>query len=181
MLFRSELRDSTSRLNAGQRWHVWFESIDVLVNRYRASLKVEPVEDYARVFTLSFDGYSPQQGADYLNELMKMYILQGKEWKSRAADNTIEFIENQLGLISDSLKVAESTMENFRLNNRFVDLTLEGTLVLERLEKFEGEKNQLEMQKQYFEYLLDYIDSREESEGIISPGIMGVKIGRAHV
>lgn len=168
------LRDSTKPLNAGQRWHVWFESTDALVSRYRASLTVEPVEDYARVFTLSFDGYSPRQGADYLNALMEMYILQGKEWKSRAADSTISFIETQLNLISDSLSKAESSMENFRLNNRFVDLTLEGKLVLERLEKYEGEKNQIEMQIQYFGYLLDYINSREESEGIVSPSVIGV-------
>ena len=125
-------------------------------------------------YTLSFNGYSPQQGADYLNKLMELYILQGMEWKSRAADNTIEFIEAQLGLISDSLRVAENSMENFRLNNRFVDLTLEGTLVLERLEKFEGEKNILGLQIQYYEYLLDYLDARDDSESIISPSVMGV-------
>jgi capsular exopolysaccharide synthesis family protein len=106
--------------------------------------------------------------------LMKQYIMQGMEWKSRAADNTINFIEAQLGLISDSLRIAENSMEDFRLNNRFVDLTLEGTLVLERLEKFEGEKNALEMQMQYYEYLLDYLDSRDDSESIISPSVMGV-------
>ena len=65
-------------------------------------------------------------------------------------------------------------MENFRLNNRFVDLTLEGTLVLQKLEKFEGEKNVLGLQMQYYEYLLDYLDSRDESESIISPSVMGV-------
>ena len=169
-----EKRDSTRQLNAGQRWHVWFESPDNLVNQYRSGLKVEPVEDYARVFNLTFDAYSPQQGADYLNTLMELYILQGKEWKSRAADNTINFIEAQLGLISDSLRLAESTMENFRLNNRFVDLTLEGTLVLQRLEKFEGEKNMLGLQLQYYEYLLEYLDSRDDEKSIISPSIMGV-------
>lgn len=169
-----EKRDSTRQLNAGQRWHVWFESPDNLVNQYRSGLKVEPVEDYARVFNLTFNAYSPQQGADYLNTLMELYILQGKEWKSRAADNTINFIEAQLGLISDSLRLAESTMENFRLNNRFVDLTLEGTLVLQRLEKFEGEKNMLGLQVQYYEYLLDYLDSRDDEKSIISPSIMGV-------
>ena len=42
------------------------------------------------VFTLSFNGYSPQQGADYLNTLMEIYINQGLELKSRAADNTIK-------------------------------------------------------------------------------------------
>ncbi|MRR23264.1 polysaccharide biosynthesis tyrosine autokinase [bacterium] len=135
---------------------------------------MEPVEEYASVFTLSYDGYAPQQGADYLNKLMELYIKQGMEWKSRAADNTITFIELQLGLISDSLQVAENKMENFRLNNRFVDLTLEGTLILEKLEKLEGEKNALGLQLQYYKYLMDYLDARDNDESIISPSIMGV-------
>ena len=172
--FVVESRDSTKAISAGQRWRVWFESPDELASTYRSSLSVEPVKDYASVFTLSFNGYSPKQGADYLNALMKIYIEQGLEWKSRAADNTINFIEAQLGLISDSLRLAENSMENFRLNNRFVDLTLEGTLVLQRLEKFEGEKNMLGLQMQYYEYLRDYINSRDATENIISPSVMGV-------
>ena len=172
--FVLEPRDSSSHFSEGQRWLVRFESPEILANRYRSDLKVEAVEDYASVFNLSFEGYSPQQGADYLNTLMRMYIRQGMEWKSRAADNTIQFIEAQLGLISDSLKLAENTMESFRLNNRFVDLTLEGTLVLQRLEKFEGEKNMLGLQMQYYEYLNDYLEARDESEDLISPSIMGV-------
>jgi len=172
--FTVERRDSLKPVEAGSRWLVWFESPDILANTYRSALKVEAVEDYASVFNLSFQGYSPQQGADYLNTLMRVYILQGMEWKSRAADNTIQFIEAQLGLISDSLKIAENSMEDFRLNNRFVDLTLEGTLVLERLEKLEGEKNALDMQMQYYRYLLDYLNARDATENIISPSVMGV-------
>ncbi|MBE0676090.1 MAG: hypothetical protein IH591_15650, partial [Bacteroidales bacterium] len=173
--FVVELRDSTKAIkDENNRWLVWFESLSGLTNAYRASLKVEPVKEYASVFNLTFDGYSPEQGSDYLNTLMNLYIRQGMEWKSRAADNTISFIEAQLGLISDSLRLAENSMEAFRLNNRFVDLTLEGTLVLEKLEKLEGEKNILGLQMQYYEYLADYLDAREESESIISPSIMGV-------
>ena len=173
--FVLEQRDSTRSINSGNsRWLVWFESPADLANSYRSNLKVEPVKEYASVCTLSMNAYSPQQGADYLNKLMELYIGQGLELKSRAADNTISFIEVQLGLISDSLKLAENSMENFRLNNRFVDLTLEGTLVLQRLEKFEGEKNMLGLQMQYYEYLLDYLNSRDATESIISPSVMGV-------
>jgi len=172
--FIVEQRDSNRSIKEGSRWLVWFESPATLANVYRSSLNVEAVEDYASVFTLSYEGYSPQQGADYLNTLMRLYIIQGMEWKSRAADNTINFIEAQLGLISDSLRIAENSMEDFRLNNRFVDLTLEGTLVLQRLEKFEGEKNILGLQMQYYEYLLDYLEDRNDSENIISPSVMGV-------
>ena len=172
--FTMERRDSTKKLNEGQRWLIWFESPDKLANAYRSSLKADPVEDYASVYTLSFDGYSPEQGADYLNTLMDLYIIQGMEWKQRAADNTINFIETQLGLISDSLTLAENIMEDFRLNNRFIDLTLEGSLVLNKLEKLEGEKNVLDMQMQYYEYLLDYLDVRDDDQSVISPSIMGV-------
>lgn len=173
--FIIEPRDSSKAINGStNRWLVWFESVSGLTNQFRAGLKVQPVEEYASVFNLSFDGYSPAMGADYLNTLMRFYILQGMEWKSRAADNTIDFIEAQLGLISDSLRIAENSMENFRLNNRFVDLTLEGTLVLEKLEKLEGEKNLLGLQMQYYEYLIGYLDTREESESLISPSVMGI-------
>lgn len=173
--FVLEPRDSTKAIDGETtRWLVWFESLSGLTNLYRSGLKVEPVKEYASVFTLSFDGYSPEQGTDYLNTLMRLYILQGMEWKSRAADNTIDFIEAQLGLISDSLRLAENSMESFRLNNRFVDLTLEGTLVLEKLEKLEGEKNILGLQEQYYEYLLEYLDARDDGKSIISPSVMGV-------
>ncbi len=173
--FTVEPRDSARTIyGETNRWLVWFESLPALTNHYVSSLRVEPVKEYASVLTLSYDGYSPAEASDFLNTLMKLYILQGMEWKSRAADNTINFIEAQLGLISDSLRLAENTMETFRLNNRFVDLTLEGTLVLQKLEKLEGEKNMLGLQEQYYEYLLDYLDARETMESIISPSVMGV-------
>jgi len=173
--FMVELRDSLKTItDENNRWLVWFESLPTLTNNYRSNLKVEPVKEYASVFTLSFDGFSREQGADYLNALMDFYIIQGVEWKNRAADNTISFIEAQLGLISDSLRIAENSMEDFRLNNRFVDLTLEGTLVLEKLERLEGEKNMLGLQMQYYEYLLEYLDARNAEESLISPSVMGV-------
>jgi tyrosine-protein kinase Etk/Wzc len=168
-------RDTTKAVyGENNRYLVWFESPASLANSYRSALTVEPVSEGASVFTLSFNGYSPVQGADYLNTLMNLYIEQGIEWKSRAADKTIDFIETQLGLVSDSLRLAENTMESFRQHNRFVDLTLEGNLILQKLEKYESEKNMLDLQMQYYEYLLDYLNARDESESIISPSVMGV-------
>lgn len=172
--FVLEPRDSSKSVyGSNNRYLVWFESTDGLANAYRSGLSIEPVKDGASVFTLSFNAYSKLQGADYLNKLTEIYSKMEIAWKSRAAESTIEFINGQLGLITDSLHLAESNMEKFRLSNRFVDLTMEGTLVLQRLEKYEGEKIMLGMEMQYYMYLLDYLDSRIES-GLISPSIMGV-------
>ena len=173
--FTIEARDTIkSKIKSDSKFLIWFESPENLANDYRSKLTVKPTKEGASVFILSYTGYSPQQGADYLNKLMERYNQQGLDWKNRAAESTIMFIEDQLGLISDSLNKAENSMENFRLNNRFVDLTQEGSLVLERLEKFENEKNALGLQMQYYLYLQDYLESREQNGSLISPSVMGV-------
>lgn len=168
-------RDSANtQIKEGSRYLAWFESPEALANQYRSSLTIKPAKEGASVFTLTYNGYSPEQGCDYLNKLMELYGTQELEWKNRSAENTITFIEQQLGLISDSLNKAENSMEKFRLNNRFVDLTMEGSLILQKLEKTEGEKTDAGMQLQYYQYLLQYIDSKEESGSIVSPSVMGV-------
>ena len=145
-----------------------------LANSYRSRLAVAPIDEEATLVTLTISGPVPEQEADYLNTLMDEYLQQGLDWKNEAAEKTIKFINDQLGLISDSLRIAEQDMESFRLNNRFVDLTTEGTLVLQRLEKYESEKNTLNLQMQYYEYLKEYLVSRDESGLIVSPSVMGI-------
>ena len=141
---------------------------------YRSKLSVTPIEEEATLVTLTVTGLVPEQEAEYLNTLMDAYIEQGLSWKNEAAAKTIEFIEEQLGFISDSLRRAESRMENFRFDNRFVDLTAEGNMVLQRLERYEMEKNTLNLQTQYYEYLKEYLTSRNESGLIVSPSVMGI-------
>ena len=51
--FVVEKRDSTRSFNGGNsRWLVWFESPANMANSYRSNLKVDPVKEYASVFTL---------------------------------------------------------------------------------------------------------------------------------
>ncbi|MBK7478832.1 MAG: hypothetical protein IPI69_03245 [Bacteroidales bacterium] len=71
---------------------------------------------------------------DYLNRLMEVYLLQGLEVKNQTAEKTIEFIDSQIGTISDSLRTVENTLENFRLSNKLVDLSREeGSVIQNRL------------------------------------------------
>lgn len=156
------------------RYYFYIATPAALANRYRSRLSVEPIDEEATLVTLTISGQVPEQEADYLNTLMEEYKKLGLDWKNEAAEKTIEFIDNQIGFISDSLRNAEDDMENFRLSNRFVDITTEGNLVLQRLEKYEMERNTLNLQMQYYEYLKDYLVSRNESGLIVSPSVMGV-------
>jgi tyrosine-protein kinase Etk/Wzc len=156
------------------KFKVWFESPENLANSYRGQLNIQPIEKDATLITLSITGNEPNQISEYLNKLMKVYIAQGIEEKNRTADSTLKFIDKQLKIISDSLRIAEDKLESFRLNNKLIDVSSEGTLIKNRLEKFENEKNTIQMQLQYYEYLKDYIRTRNESGDIISPSVMSV-------
>ncbi|MBE0667504.1 MAG: tyrosine protein kinase, partial [Bacteroidales bacterium] len=159
---------------ASNRYYFQFIEPADLANRYRSKLNITPIEENATLITLSVSGASSQMEADYLNTLMATYIQQGLDWKNEAAGKTIDFIDSQLGFISDSLHEAENNMEDFRLKNRFVDLTAEGNIILQRLERYETEKTTINLQLQYYEYLNEYLSSPGESGAIISPSVMGV-------
>lgn len=156
------------------KFFFYFASPAALANQYRSKLSINPIQEQATLVNLSVSGPAPEQEADYLNGLMEAYIQQGLDWKSEAAQKTIQFIDEQLGIISDSLHQAESAKENFRLDNRFVDLTTEGTLVLQRLERYEAEKSTLNLQLQYYEYLNEYLAAKNETGAIVSPSAMGI-------
>lgn len=155
-------------------FYFYFENPERLANMYRSKLSINPIDADATLVTLSVTGFVPAQEADYLNKLMEIYIQGGVELKNSIAKNTILFINDQLGIISDSLSHAEENLENFKLSHNINDLSKEGSLIQSRLERFENEKITVELQKQYFDYLKNYVDTREESGDIISPSLMGI-------
>jgi capsular exopolysaccharide synthesis family protein len=156
------------------RFTFWFNRPEALANSYRSKLNITPVNEDATLVILSVSGVSRLQEADYLNKLMEVYRRKGIEFKNETAEKTIEFIDKQLVLISDSLTVAENKLENFRLANKLIDLSAEGAAIKSKLEKVTQEKIAAELQKQYYDYLADYIKTRNESGEMVSPSIMGV-------
>jgi tyrosine-protein kinase Etk/Wzc len=156
------------------KYYFFFANPIVLANTYRSKLNVNPIDKDATLVTLVVSGTVPEQEADYLNKLMDIYISQGVENKNRIADSTLTFIDRQLKTISDSLSKTEDKLQNFRLENKLVDISKEGSVIQDRLEQVENEKSMLELQKKYYQYLQEYIDSNNESGDIISPSSVGI-------
>jgi capsular exopolysaccharide synthesis family protein len=152
----------------------WFNYPEALANAYRGKLQIAPLKEDASLVTLTTSGPVPLQEAEYLNKLMEVYGQQGLDYKNETAKKTIDFIDNQLELISDSLNQAETNLENFRLSNKLVDLSSEGTAIKAKIEKYTSEKVAADLQKKYFDYLATYVRTRNESGDIMSPTIMGV-------
>jgi tyrosine-protein kinase Etk/Wzc len=160
--------------NSSNKYYFSFISPSTLANIYRSKLGVTPVEKDASMVYLSTTGSVPKQEIDYLNKLMDVYLGFGLDFKNKTSAQTLDFIEKQLGIISDSLRIAEDKLERFKLDNKFINISSQGALVQGKLEKNDLERSALLMQKKYYEYLKDYIKSKRENEDILSPSVMGV-------
>ena len=175
--FIIEMRDGNNfKFNpkVSNKFYFYFTRSDELANNCRANLSVAPIEKDATIVNLTKEGLVPQQEADYLNKLMEVYRSQGLESKNHIADNTIAFIDKQLSFVADSLKKADNKLQKLRLDNKLIDLGKDGTLLQNRLEKFENERVSLKLQYYYFQYLKEYLDSKNESGDIVSPNVMGI-------
>lgn len=175
--FRIELRDKSGFRfdpDASNKYYFNFNDLASLATQYRNKLSVTPIEEDASMVTLSLSGYVASQEADYLNKLMQVYIQYGLDFKNQTAGQTIDFIETQLGQISDSLHLAEGALENFRLVNNLIDISKEGSIIQTKLEQIDNEKSTLYLQESYYKYLKGYIESKSENEDIVAPSVMGL-------
>ena len=175
--FTVKLRDkknfSTENLSSGKYYFI-FNSLNSLTSRYRSKLGVVVTDKESSILTLSTQGYVAQQEVDYLNKLMEVFIRSDLDEKNQTAINTIKFIDNLLMEITDSLASAESNLMQFRQSNKIIDISKEGSAVLEKLESFQQEKSQLDIKLKYYHSLLDYITGKSDFKDIIAPSVVGI-------
>ncbi|MDR2038095.1 MAG: polysaccharide biosynthesis tyrosine autokinase [Bacteroidales bacterium] len=158
----------------GRKYFFIIHNFNSLVNRYRRKLSVVANDKRGTVLTLSLSGAVPQKEADYVNTLMDAYIQNGLDEKNQMSINAIQFINEQLGFVTDSLKRAEDILENFRTSNKMFDFTLEGHAILERLNILISEQQKVNTQLNYYRYLRNYLEKEDELGRIVAPSIMGV-------
>ncbi|HDR89854.1 MAG TPA: polysaccharide biosynthesis tyrosine autokinase [Bacteroidetes bacterium] len=160
---------------SSNKFYFVVNNLNALTNAYRSKLSVE-VNDPKKgsVLTLTTQGFVAQQEADYLNKLIEVYIDYGREEKSKNATLALQFIDEQLKEIVDSLESVEQEMLEFRLRYNIIDLSQEGAAIAQKLIDLQKEKTMLGMQQKYYHYLQGYIRERGDFSDVIAPSVMGV-------
>lgn len=148
--------------------------ISLMALSYVEKLDVSSVNKNADLIRLQLEGQSPKMEIAYLNELMKVYVDFGLKEKNLTAENTIHFIDWQLGEILDTLKITEKSFTNYRSENNVFDLEEKARLVLDKLVQLDSRKSLATMQLKYYENLIRYLDNGEKMNEMIAPSVVGI-------
>jgi tyrosine-protein kinase Etk/Wzc len=150
-------------------------NINNLANQYRQALNVEVNDEKGAILTLGMQGFVPEQLSDYLNKLSEVYLRSNLDEKNRTSENTIWFIDEQLTGIVDSLEITGLKLQQFRSANKVINLSTEGNFLFQQVQDLQKEKGFLDMQANYYKYLLDYMDKKNEYNDIVAPAVVGIQ------
>ena len=159
----------------GNEYRFQFMSKTDIAFYYMKRTSVDFTDKQSDVVKLSMEGIEPMRDIHYLNELIRVYLELKLEQQTKTQKRSLEFISRQLSGISDSLTVAESNFTEFRSQNQIIDLTSQGTLVMDQLSEIEKEKAQYQMQLDYFKNLQSYLGKTENAKEIMTPSVVGIE------
>jgi tyrosine-protein kinase Etk/Wzc len=152
---------------------------ETLAKIYLSKINVTPYNKYASILTVSTTGPVVKKEIDFINKLCQVYIQNGLDQKNKIATNTVQFINDQLKQVSESLKETEKEMENFKSVNKHSDIatgTGENRIIL-RLEDLEKLRTETEVKKRYYNYLLEYIQNNKDLSQVVAPSSLGIEDG----
>ncbi len=138
------------------------------------SIIAEQYKKDADVIRLSIICDNPDEAKDNLNEFINRYSFDNLSEKNRIASLTINFIDEQLGVLSDSLHKNENRLEVFRRNNNVINIQIQSFNVLEKVKKVDSDMALAQLSLKYFNYLNEYIKTHNEFNDIVAPSIIGV-------
>ncbi|MBO7528949.1 MAG: polysaccharide biosynthesis tyrosine autokinase [Bacteroidales bacterium] len=172
IILNSHYNNGDSRLKHSFR----INSMVALVGMMSGRMSVTNISKQASLLNLTVQGANAAKITDYLNQVCTEFIQRDLDLKNRVSDNTIDFIDNELVEIQESLSKAEVDLQNFQQGNDFMNLNTQANDLFNYLKEQEKRKAEMELNLKYYTDLKIYIEANlDEPDKLIAPSAMGIQ------
>jgi capsular exopolysaccharide synthesis family protein len=137
----------------GKKYYFLSRSNGQLVNEYKGNLLIEATQIDATAVNISLVANNYQQGKDFLDKYVETIIEHDLQRKNHIAFSTIDFIDEQLDEVYDSLSMAEQSLQDFKTRRQVVDVSLKAGQIYDNLQLISIEKDQMEAHINNLEFL----------------------------
>ena len=147
---------------------------DNLAQKLINQVIINPINKETSVLEIKIKGKNPKKNIDILNKLTEIYIRSGLDEKNIMVINTIDFIDDQLKIIRDSLNIIENQLALFRRQNPNIDIVDKEFGVYFEKQKLDNSLSEQTVNIKYYKSLLNYLENDENPNSIVSPTSMGI-------
>ena len=123
-----------------------FNNPSSFLGRVGGGLNVREVSKGVNIVQLTQTDKNPQFASDFLNLLFEEYRRNDRFQKSLSAEQTIEFIDNQLRILAGQVEASEKKLQNFKTKNKIISIEVAGTYATKELNDKEAQLNILKIQ-----------------------------------
>jgi len=146
-----------------------------LEEQYAKSIQIILQNEYSSVLRLSTTTKVVEKGRDYINSLMEAYIGYDLREKNKTQENTLAFIEEQLGFLEDSLQEKERELQDFKVENKLLDVSAEFSNILGKMNNLDEMNAEIDYQLEYFNQIKAYMEQKSKDfSQVIAPSVIGV-------
>jgi capsular exopolysaccharide synthesis family protein len=160
--------------NVGKKFYFTIHERMSLVRFYNRRLIVEPFSREGTSLKISLEGTNPAKDVDFINYLTDVFVALSLDKKNLEAARRIQFIDDQLVDISDSLVLTENRLQQFRSRNRVMDLSTQGQAIIAQSIDLENQRARIAVETNYYDYLAEYLEKDISDEMVVAPATMGI-------
>ncbi|HMG89679.1 MAG TPA: GNVR domain-containing protein [Chryseolinea sp.] len=157
----------------GKRFVVRFNNPLTLAKQYSNRLLAEWAMPGASVVNLDINGPVAQKEIDFLSKFIERYQSYDVDKKNKVATLAMSFLDHQLVVTGDSLKLYEDQVENFKRRNTITGLGAETNRLYLKVQGYEEQKFQYKLNESYYAYLTKLLQS-DQYDGIFTPKSVGI-------
>jgi len=157
-----------------EKYYFKFNNLEQLTYQYQEALSVERTSIQSSLVNLEIKNANPVLATNFLNKLTEVYLNQNLEKKNIIATRTIEFIDDQIAEVADSLYFTADMLKDFRTQNKVMDINFLSQSVYNQMTLLQDQRAELEVNAKYYDYIKEYFENNNDLSDILAPSAMGV-------
>lgn len=134
---------------------------------------ISPINKYSNVINLNLTDNIKERGKDVITKLIELYNLDAINDKNITSQNTADFIEERLNIISEELGDVEKDVEKYKRENDITDIESQAKLLITSSSELEKELIQIETQLSLVSYIEEILKKADSFS--LLPANLGVE------
>lgn len=157
-----------------KQFYFRFNNIEQLTYLYQAMVSIERQSSKSYLVNFEIKAPNAQLATDFLNTLAKVYLAQNLFKKNQIATKTINFIDNQISKVADSLYFTANMLKDFRTQHKVMDINFLSQNVYTQMTALQDQQAQIVVKSKYYDYIKEYFENNKDLSDIMAPSAMGV-------